>query len=548
MATAAIEALATIAPFLAGLGLFFCGVHFIAVNITPLAGRRFRTVLLRVANQPWLAALTGITAGVITQSSNAVTYVVIGLVAGGILDKRRAILVPTWSHVGTSILVVLVAIDFRIAASYAVALAGFAVYFGLSRSDRMRHAVNSLLGAGLLFLGLEMLKSGAGPLRDLLVADGVVQYAASAPIMLFVFGAALTFLCQSSTVASAVSVAAVNIGLVDFSGACWLIYGANLGSAANHYLLSVSMSGEGRQIALMQGVQKLAGFAGILLAVAAGAALGIPLIERAADAISTTAGGKVAWVFLYYQLFGSLVCTAAFSPLIALLERLAPPTKLQELSKPAFLIDEALVEPAFAVDLVGREERRLLDFLPTMLDGVRADVGAAGFSAEMVQAAGISVSRAMATYLEAILGADVERHDRERVIRLQHRTSNINALFDALGNFIAASTTARQWPSSGRVADQMVEALHALLSALVDAVASDDPADRELVLALLGHRDELMERIRQRVLREDPAMPAAAQEALFTATMLFERIVWLARQTTMLLVPAAPGANEARRT
>ena len=93
----------------------------------------------------------------------------------------------------------------------------------------------------------------------------------------------------------------------------------------------------------------------------------------------------------------------------------------------------------------------------------------------------------------------------------------------------------------------MVEALHALLTALIDAVASDDPADRDLVLALLGHRDELMERIRQRVLREDPAMPPAAQEALFTATMLFERIVWLARQTTMLLAPAAPVANEAPR-
>ena len=183
-----------------------------------------------------------------------------------------------------------------------------------------------------------------------------------------------------------------------------------------------------------------------------------------------------------------------------------------------------------------------------MLDSMRADAVEGEASPDVVKSAGISVSRAMAAYLEAILGADAERIDRERVIRLQHRTSNIGALFDALGNFIAAAGTARQWPSSGRVAGQMVEALHALLSALVDAVASDDPADRELVLALLGHRDELMERIRQRVLREDPAMPPAAQEALFTATMLFERIVWLARQTTMLLVPAAPVANEAPRT
>jgi hypothetical protein len=57
-----------------------------------------------------------------------------------------------------------------------------------------------------------------------------------------------------------------------------------------------------------------------------------------------------------------------------------------------------------------------------------------------------------------------------------------------------------------------------------------------------------MERIRQRVLREDPEMPPAAQEPLFTTTMLFERIVWLTRQTAMLLTPTASVANEAPRT
>jgi phosphate:Na+ symporter len=77
------------------------------------------------------------------------------------------------------------------------------------------------------------------------------------------------------------------------------------------------------------------------------------------------------------------------------------------------------------------------------------------------------------------------------------------------------------------------------LAALVDATASDDPAERELVLALLGQRDELMERVRQRALREDPSLPPKAQDAIFAATMLFERIIWLARRNAVLLAPAA---------
>ena len=73
--------IAGIAPFLAGLGLFFCGIHFIAANLTSLAGRKARAVLTRLATTRAQAALVGIVAGILTQSTNAVTYIVIGLSA-----------------------------------------------------------------------------------------------------------------------------------------------------------------------------------------------------------------------------------------------------------------------------------------------------------------------------------------------------------------------------------------------------------------------------------------------------------------------------------
>jgi len=110
-------------------------------------------------------------------------------------------------------------------------------------------------------------------------------------------------------------------------------------------------------------------------------------------------------------------------------------------------------------------------------------------------------------------------------------------LYESLDEFVQTCKLARQSPPSGRVADQMTEALHTLLMALADAADTDDQSEREMTLALLTYREELMERIRQRVLREDPDMPAKAQEALFAATMLFERIVWLARRTALLFSP-----------
>src|SRR5262249_55707290 len=190
------------------------------------------------------------------------------------------------------------------------------------------------------------------------------------------------------------------------------------------------------------------------------------------------------------------ICTMFLNSLISFLEWLAPPSKLDILGKPAFLSNDALFEPSLALDLVVREERRLLERLPAMLDVVRADGNRDGMSSETLKTASIGGSRAMSRYLDAIMEAGPDRTDVARLMRLQHRAANLTAMFDALDEFAAAAEKSRQWPSSGAVADQMVEAMHALLGTLVDATGSEDAGEQQMVLSMLGHRDELMERMR----------------------------------------------------
>jgi phosphate:Na+ symporter len=529
-------------PFAAGLGLYFCGVHLLSVNLAPLAGRRFRLALSRLLGWRAGAPLAGILGGVVTQSVDAVAFVIIGLVGTGTIEKRRAILIPAWAHVGTSILVILVALNFAAAAGYLVAVAGIALYFGLDRTDRARHAVRALLGIGLLFLGLETLKAGALPVRDMLLGEGIIAALAGHPVPLMLAGFAATILCQSSVVVSAIAVAATGIGLFDLDGAIWLILGANLGSGLNSLIVARAHRGEAGQILLMQTVQKVFGFLvmGGLVGIEALTARGI--LEPAAAILTQTPSGQLAAFVVAYQLAGSLLCTLFRDPILGLLERLIPASALQEMSKPAFLIDEALVEPTFAIELADREKRRLQARLPLMLDEIREDVDVPDAPSDEIRAAAGAILRALTEYIERIGEADLDRADRERVVRLQHRTENLSGMFDAVDEFVNVARAARQWPASVRVADPMVEALHALLTALVEATESGDAADRALVLSLLGHRDEMMERMRRRVLREDPDMPPKAQEAVFSTTMLFERIVWLARRSALLL--DAPASAE----
>jgi phosphate:Na+ symporter len=536
-----------LAPFLTGLGLFFCGVNFLSAHLVPLAGRRLRLLVTKVGARPWLAALFGSFAGVLTQSVNAVTAVAIGLVGSGLVDKRRAILIPTWSNVGTSLLVILVSIDLRVAAAYFVALAGTANYFGLDRTERARHALGTILALGLLFIGMHTLKVGAQPLVDMMMQDGYLARAAGHPLVLLLIGIGISVGCQSSPVAGALAATGAGAGILDLSAAAWIVYGANIGSAGNFALLARTQRGVAAQITLMQSVQKLAGFAVVAVLLIAGAVSHVPLIENALGTLSRVPAAQIAWLFLIYQIAGAALCTVLLERILPLLAWLAPPSPLQELSRPAFLIEDALIDSVMALDLVAREENRLLQRLPAMLDGVRADVEHPAVEHKMLRTASLSVANAMTGYLGSIIEAKLDRPEREQAVRLHHRTANLAALFDALDEFVAACIRARESPAGGRVADQMIESLHTLLTSLAEATASKDASEREVTLALLGHRDELMERIRQRVLREDPDMPPRAQEALFAATMLFERIVWLARRNALLLTPESPATASAEQ-
>ena len=222
-----------LAPLLTGLGLFFCGVAFIAANLTPLLGGTGRRLLRRAVSADWRAVLTGTCAGLVTQSTNAVSLVVVGFVRAGIIPEERAVLLPTWSHVGAAALVIMVSLHTNVMVAYALALAGGALYFNVRLSERIRHGVLVLLGAGMLFLGMQMLTLASGPLRTWLLDHGLIGAGRSSPVIPLALGLVLAVLTQSSTVAGAIAVALVRVGVFDLGTALLLLTGANGGSSIN---------------------------------------------------------------------------------------------------------------------------------------------------------------------------------------------------------------------------------------------------------------------------------------------------------------------------
>ena len=80
-----------VALYMAGLSFFFTGMAGIADNLRQVTGPRFRVLLSGATNHPVRAGMLGAVAGVVTQSTSVVMFVLSGMISSGLLPLRRAI-------------------------------------------------------------------------------------------------------------------------------------------------------------------------------------------------------------------------------------------------------------------------------------------------------------------------------------------------------------------------------------------------------------------------------------------------------------------------
>lgn len=519
-----VSAVSTLAELCAGLGLFFIGVRALSANLVPLMGRRARATFARALRGAFSCAIVGALAGTVTQSSTAVSWIVVSFVRAGILSGGMVLLAPAWSNVGTALLPLIVAIDTSVAAGIMIGIAGFIAYFKLARSDGARNALEAALGAAMLLYGMHLVALAVGPIRDWLMHEPWWENALHTPLLLAAIGAAFSCLAQSSSVSAAIAVAAVSGGLIDLPAALPLVAGANAAGMINNAVLIPGETTAGRLVFAYQVVQK--GVGALLLSAIAVLAACYP--ETAAHLlvyVGDTPDGQLAIVFLIAQIVGAIGTSVTETPTRLALLRFMPVPAAESLAQPAYLIREALSDPAAALDLSLHELGRLSARLPLMLDHIREDPDRSTPSAAVLRTAGVTLAGAIRSYLASLLDNQPSRPQVATALLLEDAAANAQALHEALAELADASVRAHELPAAGR----LIEALHALLGTIADHAEDPEADDPELILSLLGHRDKLMEELRLRLSSQDD-VETDAQNALFRMTVLLERIVWLARR------------------
>jgi phosphate:Na+ symporter len=526
-----------ITALLSGLGLFFVGVKLIPTHLRQMTGREVRNRVASLVDHPWRGAVVGLVSGAATQSTNVVTFIMTSLQSAGLIDVRRAMPVIIWANVGTSVLVMVATVDIRVAVSMLLAVVGLAYYLDVDRSSRFRHLAGALLGVALLFLGLQLIKGGAAPLQEMESVRSALQRASAWWGALFLVGAVVTAVLQSSGTVSAIAATMTSVGLLSMEQTILIIYGASVGSAVSLWFLSAALHGVGRQLVVLQVLFKSIAALVMLVLLWLELVLELPLVIALVQQMGGNPGVQAAWVFLLFQLVGAAIMTVGFDPVHRLMQRWSPPSKQEALSRPQYLYAQAVDEVTSATALVEREQQRLVQLLPEGLSTAERDAARpVREAADDLLAANHAVTEVIGEFVTTLLDRQPDRDALDRLLSLQARNRLLADLgvgvhqFDRLVSTVSA-------PDAATLTEALVESLHFVLSTLAQALDEDGADEVALLREMTADRSSLMDGVRKRLLADGQSLSLAAREQLYEATSLFERLIWLVRQYVQL-VPA----------
>jgi phosphate:Na+ symporter len=517
----------------AGLGLFFIGMRLIGGHLQQLGGGPLRALLARTLNRPFVPQLAGFTSGALTQSTSAVTFIAAGLVSAGATTVVGALPLLAWANVGTSALVLLAGLNVKLLVYYLLGAVGLAFFGGLEQREKSRHALLALLGLCLLLLGLSLLKGSVADLRSNPWVHEFLEFAGSAGVVAFLVGFIIATAVQSSSIVTVLALPLVNERLLGLPEVVLMIYGASVGSGFAVLLLAQGMEGASRQLALCQVGLRMAAALVLLPLFAVEATTGFPLVMAGVGQLTTSVTMQCGLVYLAFQITVSLAAALGGPWLCKLAAMLSPEPQTDSALKPAYLFDEGVSDPATALSLAGLEYRRLVGFLPEYLEELRPEEERAPGHLPFKQRVAVNsaVVGEIIGFLSATQNLNPDMTGIDQLYGLRGKVLSLQTLQDNLAEFVAqlGSVSEEERPA---LAMHMVEGLHLLLGVAAEALEEGDAgADaKDMLEAMTGERGALMERVRKELL--GGAQSFAGRESLLSATLLFERLLWLLRRLT----------------
>ena len=222
-----------------GLALFLHGMQMMSSGLEAAAGSQMKSIMERLTANRFLGVLTGALITAAVQSSSATTVMVVGFVNAGMMTLNQAVWIIMGANVGTTVTGLMIALDVG-AMAPVVAFAGVFLMVFVKKA-RLQHIGQILAGLGILFIGMDTMSAAMAPLRELPAFVNMMA-TLSNPLLGILFGAAFTALIQSSSASVGILQSLAAGGIVQFSGAVYVLFGQNIGTCITAVLAALGTS------------------------------------------------------------------------------------------------------------------------------------------------------------------------------------------------------------------------------------------------------------------------------------------------------------------
>ena len=268
-----------IVTLLTGVALFLFGMSLMGAGLKSVAGSKLELILYRLTSTPLKGVFLGTGVTAVIQSSSATSVMVVGFVNSGMMKVKQATGIILGALLGTSITGWIICLS-EVGGSGAdgwielfstatltcvVALVGVSMRM-FTRKQLNHHVGDILMGFAVLMFGISTMSGAVAPLKESpAFQEFLIKF--SNPLLLFAVGLLVTAVLQSASAAVGILQALAISGAISFSVTVPIILGIAVGAS-------------------------------------------VPVLLSALGA--NTNGRRTAFIYLFANLFGSIICGSAF--------------------------------------------------------------------------------------------------------------------------------------------------------------------------------------------------------------------------------------------
>jgi phosphate:Na+ symporter len=239
---------------LGSLGVFLYGMKIMSEALQKVAGSRLKALLAKLTVNRFMAVLTGLVITVVVQSSSASTVMVVSFVSANLMNLVQAIGVIMGANIGTTLTAWMVALlGFKVkVTAFALPAIGIGLPLTFLRGSRKRQWGEVLLGFGLLFLGLELIKESIPKPESAAQLDWLQPMTEHGFLSILIFvglGVVFTVLLQSSSATTTLTLTLAAMGWIRYELALAMVLGENIGTTVTANLAAIGGSVDAKRAA-----------------------------------------------------------------------------------------------------------------------------------------------------------------------------------------------------------------------------------------------------------------------------------------------------------